>query len=141
MATGHRMTNVRPNVRLFTDFCEQTFLFNPKSKTVSREKGRRIVYFLNNDQVIPPFPNAKGPGPIHHRDFRRMIQRSDYFLKSDPSVGTVNQLMARDDERVSYILFRQLRHNNKDTSSFFGQPSNKIKKINTVRMVTKTPTF
>jgi hypothetical protein len=73
-------------------------LFNPRSKTVSREKGRRIVYLINTDEVIQPLPNAEGPGPLHHKEFRKMMKHHDYFLRNDRSVGTVNQLMARDDD-------------------------------------------
>jgi hypothetical protein len=92
------------NQTLFNEYCDRVFFSSPRSRTVSREKGRRIVHYLipeNRGEILPPTPNAKAPGPLKKRDFRTMVRNGNYFLHSDPTVGIVNQLRIIDGETVS----------------------------------------
>ena len=83
-----------------TEYCNKELSRNT-SRSISKEKGRRIVHFLKYGNVPPPLPDSKAPGPLDAKNFKKFFHRHNFSLKSDTALGIVDELRATEEERVS----------------------------------------
>ena len=83
-----------------TEYCNKKLSINT-SRSISKEKGRRIVHVLKYGKIPPPLPDSKAPWPLDARNINKFFHRHNFSLKSDTALGIVDEPRATEEERVS----------------------------------------